>query len=241
MKKNNFAASKPFTLTTLFLVIILPFVSCTSYVVIGKPYTNKLRIGDGIKLILKDGTVYSGRVTYTDVVSVVIRTPKQIKSQSPVEVARFGTTIPWAEVVGVKVSGTLDSQGKLISNEEIRVNHRTNNRRNMLTNVGILGVSLSFLGATLIQDKVSPTNLNGGNESHLKGRVAFWSTFALGSVVSFVAGYKSGQYIDRQAAITRIERLREQLRKAAEAPQDSLQQDQTSFPFTPPLKTQSIQ
>jgi hypothetical protein len=169
-----------------------------------------------------DGTIYSGRVTYLDLGSVVIRTPKQTKTKRPVEVAKFGITVPWKDVVGVKVSGTLDSQGKLISNEEIRVNRRTNHSRNMLTNIGLLGLSLSFLGAAYVQDKVTPTSLTGVNSGHIKGRIAFWSTFSLGAAGSAALGLKMGQRMDRGVAITRIERFREQLRKLAEAKQDSV-------------------
>ena len=222
--------SKLITYTSLLLIFLLPTISCTSFVVIAPPYPTKLRVGDGVKLIMKDGTVYSGRTVYLDQASIVIRTPKQTKAQSPVEVAKFGTTVPWKDVVHVKVSGTLDHQGKLISNEEIRVNHRSHHRRNMLINVGLLGTTLSFLGAALVQDRVSPTNLTGSSPSHTKGRLAFWSTFILGSAASAFLGFEAGQHMDRQVAITRIERFREQLRQIAKASQDSLQQTQESVP-----------
>lgn len=237
MSPNN----RPFGLTAVMLILILPFISCTSFVVIGPPYQTKLRVGDGVKLTLKDGTLYSGRITYVDQVSIVIRTPKQTKSQSPVEVAQFGTTIPWSEVNRVKVSGTLDSQGKLISNEEIRVNYRSNYRRNMVTNIGLVGVTLSFLGAAIAQDQVSPTNFGGNNESHLKGRIVFWSSFILGSVASLALGYETGSYLDRQVAITRIERFRHQLREATKVAQDSLNQNQSTFPIEHPLSSPSSQ
>jgi hypothetical protein len=230
MKIKQLKTCKSFTYICFLLIAVLPWVSCTSYVVIAPNYPAKLRIGDGVKLTMKDGTVYSGRAVYLDQASIVIRTPKQTKARSPVEVARFGTTVPWKDVVHVKVTGTLDRQGKLISNEEIRVNHRSNHRRHMLTNIGLLGVSISFLGAALMQGQVSPTNLTGPSTGHTKGRIAFWSTFILGSAASTFLGYKVGQNLDRQVAITRIERFREQLQKIAEAAQDTLQQNQTSIP-----------
>jgi len=217
----------------LLLALTLPFISCASFVVIAPPYPSKLRIGDGVKILMKDGTVYSGRTVYLDQASIVIRTPKQTKTQRPVEVARFGTTIPWTDVATVKVSGTLDSQKKLISNEEIRINHRSNHRRHMLTNIGLLGTTISFLGAAFIQDQIAPISLTGTNSGHAKGRVAFWSTFILGSTTSAILGYKTGQYLDRQVAITRIERFRAQLRQIAEASQDSSKNLQTHPPANP--------
>lgn len=236
MKIKHITSSKFFFFTCLLLIVVLPMVSCTSYVVISQPYSSKLRVGDGVKLVMKDGTVYSGRTIYLDQSSIVIRTPKQTKAKSPVEVARFGTTIPWKDVFQVKVSGTLDHKNKLISNEEIRVNHRSNHRRNMLTNIGLLGVSLSFLGGALIQDQIAPTNLTGSSSGHTKGRIAFWSTFILGSAATAFLGYKVGQQMDRQVAITRIERSRlqfqEQLRKIAEASQDSILKKQNTPPST---------
>jgi len=233
MKIKHLSKSKFSIFIIVFLIITLPLVSCTSFVVITPPYPTKLRVGDGVKLLMKDGTVYSGRTIYLDQASIVIRTPKQIKTQRPVEVARFGTTVPWAEVVNVKVSGTLDSQKKLISNEEIRINHRSHHRRNMLTNFGILGTTLSFLGASFLQDQIAPTSLTGTNSGHTKGRIAFWSTFVVGSTVSAMLGYKTGQYLDRRVAITRIERFREQLRQITEAAQDSLKNAPLSVPPNP--------
>ena len=230
MKLKHQPKSKFTIFICALLVFTVPLVSCTSYVVIAPPYPTKLRIGDGVKILMKDGTIYSGRTVYLDQGSIVLRTPKQTKTQRPVEVARFGTTIPWQDVVTVKVSGTLDSQKKLISNEEIRINHRSHHRRNMLTNMGILGTTISFLGATFVQDRVAPISLTGSNTGHTKGRIAFWSTFILGSATSVMLGYKTGQYLDRQVAITRIERFRAQLRQIAEASQDSLQ----NKPPTPP-------
>lgn len=233
MKIKHQSKSKLFISICILLIFTLPLVSCTSHVVIAPPYPTKLRIGDGVKLLMKDGTVYAGRTVYLDQASIVIRTPKQTKTQSPVEVARFGTTISWKDVVNVKVSGTLDSQKKLISNEEIRINHRSNHRRNMLTNIGLLGTTISFLGASFLQDKVAPISLTGSNSGHTKGRIAFWSTFVLGSTASLLFGYKTGQYLDRQVAITRIERFRAQLRQVAEASQDSTKNVQPPPPPNP--------
>jgi hypothetical protein len=152
--------------------------------VIGKPFHEKLRIGDGIKLTVMDGTIHSGRILYLDRATVVIRTPKQIKAKSPVEVARFGSTIPWNEVALVKVAGTLDNQRKLISNEEIRINRRTNRKRNLGVNMGLLGLGLSFLAGTYLQDRISPPITNVTNFRHQQGRTAFWSILISGSLAS---------------------------------------------------------
>jgi hypothetical protein len=240
MKIKYISQSKCSISICVLLAMALSLVSCTSFVVISPPYPAKLRVGDGVKLLMKDGTVYSGRTIYLDQVTIVIRTPKQTKTQRPVEVARFGTTIPWSEVVNVKVSGTLDSQKKLISNEEIRINHRSNHRRHMLTNIGLLGTTISFLGATFMQDQIAPIKLTGNNSGHTKGRIAFWSTFVLGSTASAILGYKTGQYLDRQVAITRIERFRQQLRQIAEASQDSLKNNPTLSP-PPSIAPPSVQ
>ena len=223
-----------------FVASLLVFSGCASQVIITKPYHEKLRIGDGIKLTVKDGTVHSGRIVYLDRGSVVIRTPKQKKAQRPVEVARFGSTVPWSEVVRVRVSGTLDNQNKLISNEEIRVNRRTNHRRNLGVNVGLLGSGLSFLLATYLQNKVSPATTDLSSNRHSLGRTAFWSTFILGSLGSLTAGYKAGTHWDSQVSIARIERqrdgIREALRKAAEAQSDSLNKAQRHEESVLPLK-----
>ena len=81
MKIKHITSSKFFFFTCLLLIVVLPVVSCTSYVVIAKPYPVKLRVGDGVKLIMRDGTVYSGRAVYLDQGSIVIRTPKQTKAK----------------------------------------------------------------------------------------------------------------------------------------------------------------
>ena len=222
----KFSVSPLNKMACVFLATLLVFSSCASHVVITKPYNEKLRIGDGVKLTVKDGTIHSGRIAYIDRGSVVIRTPKQKTSESPVQMARFGTTIPWSEVVRVQVSGTLDIQNKLISNEEIRVNRRTNNRRNLGINVGLLGASFSFLTGAYLQDKISPATTNISNYRHSQGRTVFWSTFLLGTLGSLALGYKWGDLQDRKISIARIERQRENvrqaIRRATEAQVDSL-------------------
>jgi hypothetical protein len=221
-----------FKTISLSLAIMLILSSCTSQVVLAPPYSDKLRIGDGVKLVVKDGTIHSGRIVYVDRASVVIRTPKQKNSERPVEVAQFGTTIPWAEVVRVRVTGTLDSQQKLISNEEIRINVRTNNRRNYAINVGLLGMGISFLGGAYIQDRLSPLS-SPTRSDHQKGRAVFWTTLIGGSVASLFLGYKFGQHYDHQLAIDRIDRLREKVRLAT-AVSDSLQRPTGVFPSATP-------
>ena len=210
------------------LTLLITLSGCASHVVISQPYHEKLRVGDGVKLLSKDGTVHAGRIVYLDRASVVIRTPKQIKTQRPVEMAQFGTTVPWSEVVGIKVAGTLDSQRTLISSEEIRVNQRTNHRRNFAVNIGLLGLGASFLTGVYIQDRISPaTSLTA---PHNQGRLAFWAAFAGGSLASAFLGYKIGDYRDRHIAITRIERQRTLLREAAGFAADSLRTPSQIFP-----------
>ena len=201
--------------TALFLCLAILVIGCGHSVVqIRPPFNQKVRIGDGVKITVSDGTIHSGRVSYTDKSIVVIRTPRQTVSVHPVKSARFGTTIPWEEVRQVKVVGTLDAEGKLISGEEIRVNRRTNLRRNTLINIGLLSLATSFLIATKIQDHVSPPSANPPSKDHGKGRFAFWAAWVTGSASGSFLGYKLGDYLDQRHAIDRINRERTALRKA---------------------------
>jgi hypothetical protein len=193
--------------TAVFLCLCLLVSGCASSIVqIREPYDTKVRPGDGVKLTLKSGVLLTGRVTYADPSIVVIQTPRQITRKHPVKEAQFGSTIPWSEVEAVKVAGTLDSQRRLISNEEIRVNHRTNHRRNLAVNVGLVGLVGSFLLATALQDAIWPLPPESGNPD--LGRFAFWSAFALGTGAAAYGGYQAGSLVDRKIAIARIERQR---------------------------------
>ena len=200
--------------TLLCLALMLP--ACTREVIqIREPYHEKIRIGDGVKIMTTKGTLYSGRVVYVDRSAVVIRTPRQTISDHPVKKARFGTTIPWQEVRTVKVAGTLDSQRKLISNEEIRVNRRTNIARKWLVNIGLLSIATSFSIAVRVQDDVSPASTDLTRHSQGKARLAFWSTWIGGSLTGAILGYRLGSHLDRKRSIRRIERQRADMREAA--------------------------
>ncbi len=206
----NPAPNPLFKAITCTLCLLLAFSGCAynTVVQIKAPYAPKVRPGDGVKINTKDGTLHSGRVVYVDRSIVVIRTPKQTDVKHPVESARFGTTVRWDEVETVKVAGTLDSRGALISNEEIRVNRRTSQNRKLFVNIGLLGMTASFLAAVKFQDSISPASTDASFDSHGKGRAAFWSTFIGGTLASALVGYALGVRMDRKVAIQRIERQR---------------------------------
>ncbi len=216
----------------LFLCASLILASCAPSVVqIRPPYPDKVRPGDGVKVSLKSGKEVSGRVTYVDGSVMVVRTPKQTVSETPVKETRFGTTITWPEVTAIKVAGTLDSTSRLISNEEIRINHRTNHRRNFTVNLGLLGSAAAFLIASSLQDQVaSPFD---PSKDHARGRATFWTTWLLGSTAAATGGYYLGRQIDRSKAIQRIERLRAQLRRST---QDSMRASYSKSVFGTPLE-----
>lgn len=183
-----------------------------SIVQVRPPYEQKVSPGDGVKITMRNGTRYAGRVVYADRSVVVIRTPEQVERQKPVKSVKFGETIRWEDVRAVRVAGTLDSQGKLISNEEIRVNRRTNHRRNMVINLGLLGSAVSFLAATAIQDGISPASADVTQDDHGRGRLWFWTTWAAGTAASALLGRQYGHYLDWRASVARIERQRAVLR-----------------------------
>jgi hypothetical protein len=200
---------------SIALCLILFASGCgTAVVQIRAPFHPKLRNGDGVKITTSDGIIHSGRIVYIDNSVIVIKTPKQVIVEKPVKTSKFGTTIPWESVKQVKVAGTLDGNKKLISNEEIRINRRTNSRRNMGINIGLLGMAVSFLAGVRIQDSVSPASIDPTIDSHGRARIAFWTTFIGGTVASILTGYKIGERMDRQRSIDRIERFRVNLRKA---------------------------
>ena len=198
----------------LCLAVCLQACAHNSVVQIRPPYAQKVQPGDGVKITTLDGTLHSGRVSYTDRSVLVIRTPKQIKTEHPVKSAKFGTTIRWDEVKTVKIAGTLDSRGKLISNEEIRVNRRTNSRRKMALNVGLLGSLASFLIATRVQDGVSPASTDASNDNHGVGRFWFWTTWVAGTAGSTYGGRLLGTHMDWRRSVDRIERQRLALRQS---------------------------
>ena len=215
MTQHRHRLSSPFRVTALLVGVALTLSSCASTVVqIRPPYAPKVRPGDGVKITKKDGTLLSGRATYVDRAIVVIRTPRQTIAKSPVTKTKFATTIRWEDVRSIKIAGTLDSQGRFVSNEEIRVNRRTNRFRKLALNIGLLGATASFLTAVQFQDSVSPPSTDPSFDRHTQARWAFWSTWIGGTLASAFLGYRLGTHLDRKGALTRIERQREQFRKA---------------------------
>lgn len=206
----------------LLLAVALLSMSCAqSIVAIRPPYTGKLRVGDGVKVTDTSGVIHTGRVVFLDRSVIVVRTPKQVITEKPVVEARFATTIRWDDVRKITVAGVLDSEGQLISNEEIRVNLRTNDRRNYAVNIGMLGSAVSFLGAAAIQGAISPADTDLSSDSHGAGRVGFWSAWAAGTALSGYLGWRLGDRQDRRRSIARIERDRQQQLAASRL--DSLQ------------------
>ena len=197
----------------LLLCVLLASSGCSrlSVVQIRPPYPEKVHPGDGVKITTEDGTRYSGRVVYVDRAAVVIRTPRQTITKNPVISARYGTTIPWEKVRSIRVAGTLDSRGKLISNEEIRINRRTNLYRKLPINIGLLGLAASFLIAAHVQDNISPTSADAPLGRHSRGRMAFWTIWVGGTLGSVFLGHQVGAHLDRRRAIDRIERDRKAL------------------------------
>ena len=217
-------------LSVLLSVCIL-LTSCgPSIVQIKPPYPSKIRPGDGVKIVLKSCKKVSGRATYVDATVIVIRTPEQRVAENPVKEAQLGTTVAWLEVETVKVAGTLDSTHRLISNEEIRINHRSNHKRNFAVNVGLLGTAAAFLIASGFQDRVSSPF--DPKQDHVRGRTTFWVTWLTGSMAAATGGYYFGRHLDRGKAIQRIERLRAGLRRSY---QDSMQAGRAQSIYGSPI------
>jgi hypothetical protein len=125
-----------------------------------------------------------------------------------VEAYTYTTQVSWGEVRRLQVNGVLDRRGKLIGEEEIRVNTRTGFRKSLMLNVGILGFAASFGLGVLIQDRFFPP-LGQKPISRLNvGRLAFWTTWMGGTVLSATGAYMVGGRIDRRRAIERIEVIR---------------------------------
>ena len=157
--------------------------------------------------------LHSGRVVYLDAKVVVLRTPRQTITNSPVKSAKFGTSIPWETVKSIRVAGTLDSQNKLISNEEIRINRRTNLRQKMMANMGLLGLATSFLIGSAIQESMAPADPANLTGNHGRARFSFWTTVLAGTAASIGAGYRMGKLLDNKYSVNRIERARADLRR----------------------------
>ena len=216
----------------LALALTLITASCASSVVqIRPPYYEKLRAGDGVKIREKDGTLHAGRVGYLDKKLIVIRTSKQKIANNPVKVTQFGTSIHWETIHSLKVSGTLDSQRKLISNEEMRVHRKTNLKDKLKVNSGLLGLAAGFLIGSAVQDRMAPADPANLTGNHRRARFAFWTVLLGGTAAGVGIGHEVGSILDSQKAINRIERSRAQLR----AQQDSTSRNTQKGPLGRPL------
>ena len=191
----------------LLLAACLGPIGCASVVQIRPPYEKKVRIGDVVHATVEDKIIH-GSVVYADRKGLVIKTGKTVKQEHPVKAYSFTTQINWSEIQNLQVDGILDPQGKLISEEEIKVNKRTNFRKSLMLNTAIIGFGASFGLGVLIQDQVYPP-LGGKPISKLNdGRGAFWMTWIAGTLISTLGGYAVGGHIDRQRAIDRVVQMR---------------------------------
>ena len=203
----------------LLLAAALSVSGCASLVQIRPPYEQKLRIGDDVDVTV-EGKSLHGSVVYLDANGLVIKTGKVMHQYQPVKAYTFTTQLSWAEIRNIRVGGILDRRGKLISDEEIKVNRRTDYRRMLPFNLGLLGCAASFgLGVT-IQDRYFPPLGQKPLSSLNKGRGIFWMTWMGGTMLSTAGGYLVGRILDRHHAIQRVERIR-----AAENPSYSQAQD----------------
>ncbi len=90
---NTFRNPEPSALSrglALFLCLAITLAGCGHSVIqVRPPYHQKLRIGDGVKITVGDGTLHAGRVVYVDKSIIVIRTPRQTITNHPVKSARW--------------------------------------------------------------------------------------------------------------------------------------------------------
>lgn len=170
-------------------------------------------------------------MVYLDQKVIVIRTPKQRIANNPVQVAQFGTTIPWETIHSLKVAGTLDSQRKLISNEEIRVNRKTNLKDKLKVNSGLLGLAAGFLIGSAVQDRMAPADPANLTGNHGRARFAFWTILLGGGAAGVGLGHEVGGRLDIQKAIKRIEHDR----ALSRVKQDSVNITRQSGPLGTPL------
>ncbi|MSS73217.1 MAG: hypothetical protein EXS64_17275 [Candidatus Latescibacteria bacterium] len=192
---------------SLLLAVLLAASGCASVVQVRPPYEQKVRIGDQVHVTVGDKILH-GRVVYVDRLGLVIRTGKTVQQQHPVEAYTYTTQLIWGDVKRLQVNGVLDRRGKLIGEEEIRVNTRTGFRKSLMLNVGILGFAASFGLGVLIQDRYFPP-LGQKPISRLNvGRLAFWTTWMGGTVLSATGGYVIGNLIDRRRSAERVELIR---------------------------------
>lgn len=191
----------------LFLVASLCLPGCASLVQLHPPYDQKIRIGDHVDVTTGD-KMYRGSVVYLDTEGLVIKTGKLVQQHSPVKTYTFTTQVSWSEVRRVRVRGILDRRGKLISDEEIKVNRRTTFRRALPFNIGILGCAASFGLGVFLQDRIFPPLGQKPLSSLNRGRAAFWLTWTGGTLFSTTGAYVVGRVLDRHRAILRVEKVR---------------------------------
>jgi hypothetical protein len=182
------------------------------------PYERKVRIGDQVHVTVEDKVLH-GRVVYVDRQGLVIRTGKVVHQEHPVKAYTYTTQVAWGDVQRLQVNGVLDRRGRLIGEEEIRVNRRTSYRKSLMFNVGLLGLAASFGLGVMIQDRYFPPLGQKPLSKLNDGRLAFWLTWVGGTALSAAGGRVVGALIDRRLAVQRVEAIR----SAEEAPQAQAQ------------------
>lgn len=191
----------------LLLALLMTVSGCASVVQVRPPYDKKVRIGDVVHVTVGDKILH-GRVVYVDSDGLVIKTGKTVQQQHPVKAYTFTTQVAWGDVQRLRVNGVLDRRGKLIGEEEIKVNRRTGYRGSLMFNAGLLGFAASFGLGVLIQDRYFPPLGQKPISKLNDGRVAFWLTWIGGTGLSTFGGYTVGRIFDRQRAIDRVEQIR---------------------------------
>jgi len=202
----------------LLLAVVLTASGCASVVQVRPPYERKVRIGDHVHVTVGDKIIH-GRVVYVDDRGLVVRTGKVVHQEHPVKAYTYTTQVAWGDVQRLRVNGVLDRRGKLIGEEEIRVNRRTGYRRSLMFNVGLLGFAASFGLGVAIQDRYFPPLGQKPISKLNDGRLAFWLTWVGGTALSAAGGRVVGALIDRRRAVERVELIR----GAEEAPQAQAQ------------------
>lgn len=191
----------------LLLAVILAASGCASVVQVRPPYERKIRIGDQVHVTVGEKLLH-GRVVYVDNRGLVIRTGKVVHQKHPVEAYTYTTQVAWSDVQRLQVNGILDRRGRLIGEEEIRVNRRTGYRKSLMLNVGLLGFAASFGLGVVIQDRYFPPMGKKPISRLNDGRLAFWLTWMGGTILGATGGYVIGNLVDRRRAIERVELIR---------------------------------
>jgi hypothetical protein len=191
----------------LLLSALLILTGCTSMVQLRPPYDQKLRIGDRVHITSGDAVIH-GQIVYLDANGVVLRRDKVVSQLHPVTAYQYTAQLSWAEVEKLRVDGILDRRGRLIGEEEIKVNRRTVFRRSLPWNMGLVGFAASFGLGVFLQDRIFPPLGQKPLSRMNQGRLAFWGTWVGGTLASGFGGYRLGRYADRRRAIERVEKIR---------------------------------